>query len=556
MSIIHFNPDLISAAIKRLLPALLFLGVVGCLPTTEIQPITQSVLPAAPLVIKKPVLAPVTISAPDAPLFDSKLTAAVLAGLLAPVPPSVEDFIAHRPPLQYTGDIPLASNQRVDTLIKYYTGPGHTMFGHWLERAAKHIPRIQMVFASEGLPLDLAYLAMIESGFNEKAYSWANAAGPWQFIASTGRTYGLQDTWWQDERRDIEKSTRAAAAFLKDLNQRFDGEWYLAIAAYNAGGGRISQAIRSADSRDFWDLARGDVLQAETKNYVPKLLAALTIVSNLEAYGFADLNFEHQPKYEFVTLPTTTDLEVVADLSGSDYNELKDLNPELKRWCSPPEVRDYQLRVPRGRGEIFREAFAALPQADRARYHRHKITSGDTLLTLAHKYHIQVDDIISLNKISDPRSLRIGTDLILPLKEGFSRLPFDEMVDDYQRSRRKLYTVRAGDSLWKIAQRFNVQQQELRVWNRLGWSNMLRPGQILSVSAQGKKSKQQARAKRSSGPLKKMVYQVQSGDTLWGIGRQFDVATHQIRLWNDLSQQHVLQPGQKLTLHVPTSRRS
>jgi membrane-bound lytic murein transglycosylase D len=411
-----------------------------------------------------------------------------------------------------------------------------------------------MVFASEGLPLDLAYLAMIESGFNEKAYSWANAAGPWQFIESTGRNYGLENNWWVDERRDIEKSTRAAAGFLKDLNRRFEGEWYLAIAAYNAGGGKISQAIRSADSRSFWDLAEGNVLKAETKNYVPKLLAALTIVQNLEAYNFADLNFEAQPKYEFVTLPSTTDLEVVAELSDSDYDQLKDLNPELKRWCSPPGVSNYKLRVPRGRGGLFRTAYAGLPEAERARYHRHKIAAGDTLGSLASRYHIQVDDIVSLNGIKDPRALRIGTDLILPLKEGFSRLPIDELVDDYQRSRRKLYTVREGDSLWKIAQRFGVQQQELRVWNRLGWSNLLRPGQVLAVSAKG--GRQGAPSKTAySGPLKKMVYQVRPGDTLWGIGRQFDVATNQIRLWNDLSQNHVLHPGQKLTLHVPTSRR-
>ncbi|WP_020675431.1 LysM peptidoglycan-binding domain-containing protein [Geopsychrobacter electrodiphilus] len=550
-----FECGFCSATIKRLVCVLLLFGVVGCMPAAEVRPGTLSALPTP----AASDTGPASVSAASAlapPAYDAKLTAAVLAGLMAPVPPSVEDFIAHRPPLQYTGDIPLTRNPRIDALIKYYTGPGRTMFGHWLERAAKHIPRIQMVFASEGLPLDLAYLAMIESGFNEKAYSWANAAGPWQFIESTGRNYGLENNWWLDERRDIEKSTRAAAGFLKDLEQRFDGEWYLAIAAYNAGGGKISQAIRSAGSRDFWALAQGDVLQAETKNYVPKLLAALTIVSNLEAYGFADLNFEPQPKYEFVTLPTTTDLEVVAELSGSAYEELKDLNPELKRWCSPPGVRDYKLRVPRGHGEMFTASFADLPVADRARYHRHKLVAGDTLRSLAHRYRIQVEDIVSLNRITNPRALRIGTDLILPLREGFSRLPFDEMVDDYQRSHRKRYTVREGDSLWKIAQRFNVQPHDLRVWNRLGWSNLLRPGQVLSVSAQGKKTKRQAKKTRSSGPLKKLVYQVQSGDTLWGIGRQFDVATNQIRLWNDLSQKHVLKPGQKLTLHVPLSRSS
>ncbi len=534
--------------------ALLLLAV-GCMPSAplhiqitdkaEVKPSSSSVEVVSPPVETR-----------DVPRFDPLLTAAVKAGLLAPVPPSVEDFIAHRPPLQYTGDIPIEKNPRVDKLVAYYTGPARRMFGRWLERAGKHIPRIQMVFASEGLPLDLAYLAMIESGFNEKAYSWAHAAGPWQFIESTGRIYGLHNNWWVDERRDIEKSTRAAARFLKDLNRRFDGHWYLAVAAYNAGGGKVRQAIRKAKSQNFWDLTRGRVLRAETKNYVPKLLAALTIVRDLEAYGFADLDFEHQPKYDLVTLPTTTDLEVVAELSGSDYAELKSLNPELKRWCTPPGVRDYQLRVPAGRGEIFRPAYAALPQAERARYHRHKIAAGDNLRSLARKYRIRVDDIISLNKIKNPRALQIGTDLILPLREGFTRLPIDELADDYQRSRRQLYTVRAGDSLWKISQRFGVTQKQLRVWNRLGWSNILRPGQVLAVSKRGRKKVVRKRTARYKGPSKKMVYQVRRGDTLWGIGRQFDVATENIRLWNDLTRNHVLRPGQKLTLHVPTSRRS
>ncbi len=523
----------------------------GCLPSAPLH-LRAAGETAVPLAVVEPVV-PVVEALPA---YDPLLTAAVQAGLLAPVPPSVEDFIAHRPPLQYTGDIPIESNPRVDKLVAYYAGPARKMFGRWLERAGKHIPRIQMVFASEGLPLDLAYLAMIESGFNEKAYSWAHAAGPWQFIESTGRIYGLDNNWWLDERRDIEKSTRAAARFLKYLNQRFDGHWYLAVAAYNAGGGKVRKAIRKAGSRDFWTLARGKVLRAETKNYVPKLLAALTIVRDLEAYGFADLDFEHQPKYEVVTLPTTTDLEVVAELSGSGYAELKALNPELKRWCTPPGVRDYQLRVPAGRGDIFRTAYADLPQKDRARYHRHKIAAGDNLRSLARKYRIRVDDIVSLNKIKNPRALQIGQDLILPLREGFTQLPIDELADDYLRSRRQLYTVRSGDSLWKISQRFGVTQKQLRIWNRLGWSNILRPGQVLAVSKRGQKKVVRKKTARYKGPSKKMVYLVRRGDTLWGIGRQFDVATENIRLWNDLTRNHVLRPGQKLTLHVPASRRS
>lgn len=486
-----------------------------------------------------------------AELVDAAFTHSVFSSATAPLPGVVESYLASsKVSLPYAGDFPLAEHPRVDKLLKYYTGNGRRSFGRWLERAGKHIPGIQLVFASEGLPLDLAYLAMIESGFNERAYSWAHAVGPWQFIESTGKIYDLHNDWWHDERRDIEKSTLAAARFLKDLNRRFKGDWYLATAAYNAGGGRINQAIRKSGSRDFWDLTEGKVLQNETKNYLPKLLAALTIIRDLDAYGFGDLNFQRPLPFETVILRTTTDLEVIARLGNVDYEELKALNPELKRWCTPPGMTDYRLRVPVGSSQMIQEGYAALPVDQRARYHRHQIAKGDTLGTLANRYRIQVDDIISMNSIRNPRSIQIGTNLILPLKEGFTQLPIDEMSDDYIRSRRRTYTVRKGDSLWKIAQRFGVTEKQLRVWNRLGWSNMLRPGQLLAVSSKGK------RVAKRSVPTRKLVYQVRSGDTLWGIGRQFDVKTEQIRNWNDLDRNHMLRPGQKLTLLVPKTQRS
>ena len=464
------------------------------------------------------------------------------------LPDEIDQFLQPESPLPYIGDFPLSDHPRVDRLIQQYSGTQKKMFAQWLERAARYIPKIQMVFASEGLPLDLAYLAMIESGFNVRAYSWAHAAGPWQFIESTGRLYGLKNDWWQDGRLDLEKSTRAAAKHLKYLYDRFDGDWYLAVAAYNAGGGKIRQAIKECDSRDFWTLTEGKVLREETRNYLPKLLAALNIVKDLEGYGFSDLHFAEPLDYDIVTLDSTTDLEIIAAFSGVSYQRLKELNPELKRWCTPPGTRGYELRVPRGSAEQVSALYAQLPPDQRARYHRHQIKAGDTLQVLARKYHIRVDDIISLNNIKNPRAIQIGTNLILPLKEGFTDLPVTELADTYVRSRRKIYKVRSGDSLWSIANRFDVSEKELRVWNKLGWSNLLRPGQVLAVSRPGVKTL--AKTKAKAGPTRKLVYEVLPGDTLWGIGRQFDVRAEQIRRWNELSHEHVLQPGQKLTLLV------
>ncbi|MCD6187421.1 MAG: LysM peptidoglycan-binding domain-containing protein [Desulfuromusa sp.] len=469
-----------------------------------------------------------------------------------PLPASLIEYLQSGPPLPYFGDFPLSQHPRVDKLIKRYSGSSKKMFAHWLKRAGRYVPKIQMIFADEGIPLDLAYLAMIESGFNVRAYSWAHAAGPWQFIESTGRIYGMKNDWWQDGRLDLEKSTRAAAKHLKYLHKRFDGDWYLAVAAYNAGGGKVSKAIRKSGSRDFWMLTQGHVLRNETKDYLPKLLAALSIVKNLEEYGFSDLKCYEPLEYETFTLETTTDLEIIAGFCGISYRELKDLNPELKRWCSPPGVIDYQLKVPFGYAEQVRVLYTQLPSHQRARYHRHQIKSGDTLQVIARKYKIRVNDIVALNKIKNPRALQIGHNLILPLREGFTSLPTNALADSYVRSRRRTYKVRSGDSLWSISRRNNVTQKELRVWNKLGWSNLLRPGQILAVSKPGVRviAKKETKKAVKKGPSRKLIYKVVPGDTLWDIGRQFDVATEQIRRWNELSNGHILRPGQKLTLMV------
>jgi len=453
-----------------------------------------------------------------------------------------------------TDDFPVVCNKKVEFFISYYTGRGRSVFTRWLERSTRYLPRMQEIFAEEGLPRDLAYLAMVESGFNVRAYSWAHAVGPWQFIKGTGRLMKLKTDWWYDERRDFEKSTRAAARYLKSLNTQFDGEWYLAVAAYNAGPGKIRTAIRKSNSRDFWELSRGRHLRAETKDYVPKLMAALTIARDPQSYGFTDLDYQQPYDFEVVTIPSVTDLEIVATMTGADYELIKELNPELMRWCTPPDAKDYRLRIPAGTAEAFLAAYAQLPKAERANYLHYRIRSGDTLLAIAQRHHVRVDDIVRLNNIRNPRVLRIGTDLVLPLNKNYSSRPVAELRDDFVKTRRQTYIVRNGDSLWSISQRFGVSEHQLRVWNRLGWSNVIRPGQKLVVSAKAARTTQAAPARKAQaadGPTHKVVYRVRPGDTLWGISRQFSVATSQIRDWNNLGADHVLKPGDKLTLHVP-----
>lgn len=464
--------------------------------------------------------------------------------------------LAHVEPLY---DFPVVENDKVRYFIDYYTGRANKTFRIWLERSGRYLPMMREIFAEAGLPKDLAYLAMVESGFNDKAYSWAHAVGPWQFIESTGRRYGLKNDWWHDERRDPEKATRAAARFLADLYDAFDGDWYLAVPSYNAGPGKLRRAIKRYKTRDFWEICRGKYLKAETKNYLPKLLAVLIIAKQPEKYGFTDLDYQEPIAYDTVPLPSSTDLEVVARLSGADYKLIKKLNPELKRWSTPPAARDYLVRLPVGSQENFSAKFAQLPERQRANYVRHKVKSGDTLLALAKRYGVRVQDIKSLNSIRNARSIQIGANLIVPLNpDSNGSTALAELKDDYKRSRRSSYTVRSGDSIWKISRKFNVTEKQLRVWNRLGWSNTIRPGQRLIVSSKAtrvKKAAIKSVAVKSSGPLQKMVYKVRSGDTLWDIGRAFAVETQQIRSWNNLAENHVLQPGEQLTLHVSSSRR-
>ncbi len=458
---------------------------------------------------------------------------------------------------EVTFDFPVVENDKVRYYLDYFSGPGHKAFSRWLARSGRYLPLMQKIFAEEGLPLDLAYLAMIESGFNDRAYSWAHAVGPWQFIEGTGRIMGLQADWWRDERRDFEKSTRAAARHLRDLHDKFDGDWYLAVASYNAGPGKLVRAIEKYNSRDFWELTRGPYLQAETKNYLPKLLAAMLIAKEPAKYGFDDVVLMEPLAFDKVTVPTATDLELVAKLCAVDYEEIKQLNPELKRWCTPPGIRDYDLRIPLGSAEGFLAGYASVPPGERANYKHHRVKSGDTLLALAKKYGIRVEDIVALNQIKNPKSLRIGTDLILPMKKGYSRLPVDELKDDHVRTRRPTYTVRNGDSLWKVARKFEVSEKDLRVWNKLGWTNVIRPGQVLVVSGSAaKKGTVTKTAKRQEGSQRKISYRVRPGDTLWGISRQYDVAAAQIRDWNNLGRDHILRPGDVLTLMVREDGRS
>lgn len=464
-------------------------------------------------------------------------------------------------------DLPVVDNEKVRYFVNYFSGPLKKNVRSWLERSGRYLPMMQEVFAEQGLPRDLVYLAMIESGFNSKALSRAKASGQWQFMERTGKAYGLSNDGWRDERRDPEKATRAAARHLADLYRMFDGDWYLALAAYNAGAGKIGRAIQRYNTHDFWQLTHGSYLKPETKDYVPKMLAGLMIAKHPERYGFTDLVYQEPLAYEVAEIDSVTDLEVIARLSDSDYEAIKKLNPELKRWSTPPGIERYQVRLPVGSGTIFAERYAQLPKEQRANYVIHKIRKGDTPGAIAKRYGVRTDELLRANKLRDARSLRIGQNLLIPVNPNAGKMTAAELRealrDDTPTAKTRQsgtsYTVKTGDSLWSIAKRFNVSESQLRSWNGLGSKSPLKPGQKLTVASTDKTpagSTPKATTKQvSAASANKITYEVRTGDNLWTISRQFDVDVQQILDWNRLAKNATLRPGQRLTLLVKNSSR-
>jgi membrane-bound lytic murein transglycosylase D len=314
-------------------------------------------------------------------------------------------------------DIPIDVNEAVVSYIRFFQLPlVRPHYVKYLGRGHRYIPRYQQIMREEGVPEDTVYLAMIESGFANYATSRARAVGPWQFIAPTGRLYGLKQDFWVDERRDPEKAAHAAARFLKELHQQ-TGDWRLAWAGYNAGLGTVQRA-QARGYPDFWSMAASKghrALRAETKGYVPKLMAAAIIARHPEAFGFMpeEIEAERWPDFEEVTIPDAAPLALIAAAAGVGEAELVDLNPELRRAITPP--RPYQLKVPAASAGTFAASWPAMKSQVRvAIFEGHVVQRGETLSGLAVRYGVSVEGIVALNPRVNPRALRPGTELVIP----------------------------------------------------------------------------------------------------------------------------------------------
>ncbi len=404
-------------------------------------------------------------------------------------------------------DVPIVINESVEDYIDYFNTVLRDKFKLWLERSGRYIPLMREIFKGQGLPADLVFVALIESGFNPYAYSRARAVGPWQFIQSTGKIYGLKINGWVDERRDPIKSTRAAARYLKDLYKRF-GSWPLAMAAYNAGEGKIERALAKANTGDFWDLRPTRYIRNETKGYVPKYMAATIIAKNPERYGFT-LDYHDPFEFDTVTVPGSANLRVIAKTADIPFEDLKALNPELRAELTPPYANQYSLRLPSGAGAAFDESYAKIPEDKKLIGTQYVVRKSDTLSGIANRFGTSVEMMRDLNRLPKNAMLRIGQVLYVPAgklqagKEGARNTavasgPTPESKDGSARSsiqmasaskaeqadrgdpgRKILYLVKHGDTLWDISRNFNVSLQELRKHNGLGKRSLIRPGDQL-----------------------------------------------------------------------------
>jgi len=372
------------------------------------------------------------------------------------------------------GHIPLVRNKKVDQFIEYFRTKGRRQFEIWLDRLDVYGPMLSGIIEECNLPPELLYLAMIESGLNPKAHSKAAANGMWQFIYSTGKIYGLNRTWYVDERRDPEKATRAACAYLTDLYNEFDN-WYLALAAYNAGEGRIRRATKLHQTSDFWQLHS---LPRETRNYMPYFLAASIIAKNPLKYGFKRKKTKKPISYDLVTIEKSADLTVLANAANTSFKMIQTLNPELRQSATPSE--SYMLKIPKGNKNLFIKNYNALPESERfaPQFVSHKVRNGESLWTIARKYRISIHDLVAVNKIRNRSMIRIGQKLTIPVPGmNIASIPRTQM----QGYNKVTYKVRRGDTLGHIAEDYGTRASNIRKWNSLKYGQPIYPGQKLTL---------------------------------------------------------------------------
>ena len=450
-----------------------------------------------------------------------------------------------------------ASEPRVQAQLNWYKK--HPRYiDRVVDRGSRYLHYIVSEAEKRGLPTELALLPVVESAFDPFAYSHGRAAGLWQFIPSTGKYFGLTQSWWHDDRRDIIAATDAALTYLDRLATRFDGDYMLALAAYNSGGGTVSSAMRRNRKRnqptDYWSLD----LPRETRHYVPKLIALAKIFDDPKAYGIDLPPLDDEPYFEVVDTGSQLDLAQAAELAGVDIDEIYLLNPSYNRWATSPDG-PHRLLIPHDHAETFATALKGMDPSKRVSWRNYKVESGDTLSTIAKRYSTTPSVIQQVNNLNS-HIIRIGQRLMIPSAAEqagtYSLSASERLARKQERSGKNTngtrvdYKVRSGDTFWDIAREHRVSVRQLASWNGMAPGDPLMPGKKLVIWSKSKQPAMLATTNRGKGMVRKVGYQVRKGDSLSTIASRFAVNVRDIASWNDLNTSRYLQPGQSLVLYV------
>ena len=424
-------------------------------------------------------------------------------------------------------NLPMAMTGRVEVYLKYFTETARSSTQKWLNRSNKYTYLVRDILIQEGVPSDLVVLAITESGYNSRAVSTAGATGMWQFMAGTGKMYGMENNFWVDERRDFEKSTRAAAKYLKYLYEQFD-DWYLALAAYNAGPGRMARAIKKHDTNDFFEISSNNTLKIETRDYVPKFLAQLIIYKNYLKYGF-DAPKELPMLFSSIEVPAYTNILWLADKLDISYDEIRELNPALKLPLTPPY--EYTIRVPYKKDKEALKAISKASKDERMQYKIYEGKKGESIDSIASKNKIAKERLVKVNAIKT-ENLYTSRPLLIPL----GNKPNFEMDKYIYTALSKIdpvyYKVRKGDTFIGIAKKHHMLVADLKRLNPKVKTNRIFPGQLIAIGRGGDISSKGKTVHR--GRKKDIKYKVKQGDTLWSIAQKHKTTVAAIKQANKL----------------------
>ena len=456
---------------------------------------------------------------------------ALLDELMQLTLPESPRILTHEEALLNTrSELPLVMNDAVQRLINYFTetSRGQATIRRSMGRGAAYRPMIERILEEEGVPAEIFYLAMAESGFDPKARSHARAIGMWQFISDRGKQYGLRQDRYVDLRYDPETATRAAARHLKDLHIEF-GDWYLAMAAYNGGPNRVKRGIARTESRDYWELSRRRVIYRETRNYVPIILAMTYVGQNLHLFDFGELDPAPELRYDTVRTEGEISFALIADAAGTSVETIKGLNHALMRSATPPYR--YDLRLPRDSAERFQREIALVPADKRLNWRRYEVRPGETLQAVANRYKVPAKTLASLNSLPDGEALSGGMRLTIPTTTKLSIYRYyGAGAGGLLEPGTGRYKIASGDTLGGIAHRFGTSVSALLAWNGLT-STRIRAGRYLIVMPEGATG---STASSSSSAAPTGVYTVRRGDTLSGIGARVGASVAQLRAWNGI----------------------